>query len=1444
MRSIRNSDQVLGKNIVASGLQAVQIIEAAVGEGLSDSANSVRQNLFGRPLIGNDGHTSGASFAMGLATSGLRASGRMDSKNVSQELASLKEAVRRHVPYVIHADVSDPEFLNAISGTGCILLHSSCVQETVDLTIIAHKIAEQTLIPVVVAYDIDVFENVHLPEPKTLIGFLGDPDDFIECPNAAQKMVFGKTRRRIPNWFHFDYPTLNGASKDRDALALEKAAHKLYFNEPVSPVMAQAFAEFGKLTGRNYSGTGSYRTDDADYVLIAQGNEFHRAAAVVDHLRSKKFKAGCLNVIVLRPFADSEICGLLRGKKAVTLLEGLNAENDSLLYSGVLSALDKAVQNSSNKKSPVFPDLPHLTERERPTLYSGRFGELQFADLVSVFQNMAEGGKRRFFVGSQLTRNSSSYPKQQILLQNLNRDFPALESRMLKAGKISEISFDKTFSIRFAHSQKNSDSIEAAAVWLAFRLKTRVKARDDQFCLTREPWPYSIEKSNNINCLITDAVSVNQPGSLDDLKPEASILILSADEGNVIELGDSVRSRVSELKLHLHQVVGAVTDAEWLKGVLLTLTAPFFNETITETEPANLERYCKSEFGTILSEDKKVSFADGLTGIKKLETAALSVKQVVTKELPLALRRYEDHGPPYSKVSQFYDRAGIFYEQGRTDELVADPLQALPVMPAATANFADAGATRDLIPVLSPEKCTGCGQCSVYCPESAMPAIVLSAEALIKTAVEKAQAAGTTINQLTPPVIKNLSKLINQTFFSGTKNMYSIADGFPQALEKLASQMKIDGERLTAMSGELKIVENFVRELPVSAAEQFFSRAESQLKGSGLFYSVVVNPQACTGCGLCVNVCTDDALMLAPQNTEWSQKHQSAFRVWEQLPDTSGDIIQTLIKDDTYDPIAAIMLSRNYYMSMAGGVSKTRTSEKIMMHVIASVTESMRQSEVNQRLKEIDQYIQTLSDKIQNKLKDALPIANIDNLLNSLSGETARITADNIIAKLSETQRFGVLETAWVERVAGLIKDMKQLAYVLSKGPAGSGRSRFGVVLSSSDGFGWSKTQPYNVFTSPAIVFDEPSSAQFVLGLVKGHVRQMLDNIKLLRRAELESQNQYEAHIHDAKIARLEWNDLNESERTLVPPVLVFLDSAKISELNMPAVIELLTSGLPVKIFIFDTAKSSVNYWREQMALTTAVLSLKTCYFLQASLADPVHLFKGLTEGMRHAQPGFFRVLTPDAAADIAMHYPSLLKLALRSRAFPAIRFVMDSKKPLYSESLDISANPESYDDFSKSVSGSAGNYVVTFADWAFEQQEQQDSFVLLPDDDRHCIAMSEYLSMPEKERAGKRCYVLRIGEGDKPLKYEVPPEIIRASDAAHVSWRTLREIAGMLTPYPEKLKERLDEEWEAKQAAILKQLKSEYEEKLRAQESSQMESVKAKLRNKLMELSGYESKN
>lgn len=1475
MRHPETLEKILGKETVLTAASAIRILEAAVSEGLSVSLSEIRENIFGRPLIGNPRGAGDLSFMMGLASSGLRAGGPLNGKDLIRNAEALRESVRRHLAYVIQvsdsndgSQTNDHRSYHAVADSGCVQFFASGVQEAVDLSIIAHKVAELSLNPALVAIENagTYAEKVTVPELEILKQFLGDADDLIECPTPAQKMIFGKLRRRIPNWFHFDLPTISGVTKTGQAFTDEMAAHRMYFSDTISNIAEKVFEEYEKLTGRNYSPFAAYKIEDAEYVVLVQGSLFHHSSAVVDHLRSKKIKAGCLHLRMMRPFPGKELCELVSGKKALTVLEkvGQPLNSDAPIYSEVLSALDKAVQNSAKKKSPAYPTHPVMKDSQRPVLYSGRcaanYDSPGFADISAVFENMINVGRRTFFAGIDFTNKSSAYPKQQILLQNLNRDYPELAEQTLQVDSNNIPAAEQTYAIRW---RLNDASVLPETVagmlssrWNA-RVHTNVRAVNEsipcnELNISRQPWPYPLTKDHDIDCLITNAAALNSVAIFDGMKKEADILVLVSSAEETIRLSQAVKERMMSMQFKLHRLTAASEEISLLYGAMLHFTSRFFAENGTaDKEVSMIEKYYKDVSGIVLSEDQKAAVLNGLNKIEKsLDIRALTVDEKLPKEVQLALRKYEDHGPAYSKISQFYDRSAIFYEQGAVNEIVADPFQSLPVIPAATANFIQAGIAREFIPEFDPSKCTGCAQCAVYCPESAMPPIVISAESMIRSAVENAQTGGISMTQLTPPVIKNLAKLVNQTLSVPAEKTNSLGEVLPQAFDKFAVQMKADGERLQTMTKEFQTILPSLSRLPVALTNVFFEVPESQMKGSGSLFSVVVNTQSCTGCGVCVEVCKDGALALIPQHTELTKKHQTAFRMWEELPDTPADMIQKMVQDDAYDPFAAIALSRNYYLSMAGGVASNRgISEKIMTHLVASTAESFLQSETNKQLKEIDRYIQGLNEKIQNKLKEALPSGNYESLLSSISAtESVRVSVDALFAKLSETQRFGVIETAWMERLVLLIKDLKQLSFILSKGPSGIGRSRFGTVISTSDAMAWTKELPYNAFTCPAAVYDDPGSVDYIRGLCLGHIRQMIDNVKLLRRAELEIQNQYNPVVHDEKIARLNWNDLNESEKGMIPPVLVFVDPKKMSELNLLGHMSLLSSDLPVKVFVFDSAKGTAEYWRERMAVTTAVLSNKKTYLLQASLADPAFLFKGLMEGLRQPKPAFFHLLAPDMpGSDRTVDYPALFQLALQSRAFPIFRSMPSANKTLYSETLDFSSNPASFEKYSP-VQIAEGenkiNYTTTFADWAFEQPEYRSQFELLSSEDRNAIPAAEFLALPDDARGDKKPYIQRFGDQGTPQRYSVSKELILATEAANASWTMLREMAGMLTPYPQQLKERIDEEWAAKHESELAQLKKDFEEKLRQQESAQMEAVKNKLRDKLMALSGYGHKN
>ena len=66
----------------------------------------------------------------------------------------------------------------------------------------------------------------------------------------------------------------------------------------------------------------------------------------------------------------------------------------------------------------------------------------------------------------------------------------------------------------------------------------------------------------------------------------------------------------------------------------------------------------------------------------------------------------------------------------------------------------------------------------------------------------------------------------------------------------------------------------------------FFDGPEAKQAGTGGLLAITVNPEACKGCNLCVEVCPDGALVTAKQDQEIVERLRTDWALWNRLPDT------------------------------------------------------------------------------------------------------------------------------------------------------------------------------------------------------------------------------------------------------------------------------------------------------------------------------------------------------------------------------------------------------------------------------------------------------------------------------------------------------------------------------------------------------------------------------
>ena len=83
-------------------------------------------------------------------------------------------------------------------------------------------------------------------------------------------MIYGDTRRRIPELWDVDNPVMAGLVQNQDSYMQGVAAQRPFFFDHVRELADQAFREFHELTGRRYERVMTYRAEDADFLIVRE----------------------------------------------------------------------------------------------------------------------------------------------------------------------------------------------------------------------------------------------------------------------------------------------------------------------------------------------------------------------------------------------------------------------------------------------------------------------------------------------------------------------------------------------------------------------------------------------------------------------------------------------------------------------------------------------------------------------------------------------------------------------------------------------------------------------------------------------------------------------------------------------------------------------------------------------------------------------------------------------------------------------------------------------------------------------------------------------------------------------------------------------------------------------------------------------------------------------
>jgi pyruvate ferredoxin oxidoreductase alpha subunit len=189
--------------------------------------------------------------------------------------------------------------------SGWIQLYAESNQEAVDLHVQAFKLAEEVSLPVMVCMDgfvlTHAFEPVDVPAQEQVDAFL---------PPFEPRQVLDP-----------DAPATIGAMVGPEAFAEVKyLMHAAQMR--ALDVIPEIASEFSQAFGRSTGGLiRTYRSSDAETVVVALGSVLGTIEEVVDELREQGVKVGAVGIRCFRPYPLEEIREALGHARRVVVVE-------------------------------------------------------------------------------------------------------------------------------------------------------------------------------------------------------------------------------------------------------------------------------------------------------------------------------------------------------------------------------------------------------------------------------------------------------------------------------------------------------------------------------------------------------------------------------------------------------------------------------------------------------------------------------------------------------------------------------------------------------------------------------------------------------------------------------------------------------------------------------------------------------------------------------------------------------------------------------------------------------------------------------------------------------------------------------------------------------------------------------------------------------------------
>ena len=1214
------------------------------------------------------------------------------------------------------------------------------------------------------------------------------------------------TRQRVPALVDPHNPGLTGGVQNQPDFQAGSVDHRTHFVADVPRFVRDAMAEYGDLTGRRYAPVMTYACDDAETVVVGLGSVTDDAEAVAAHLRAKGEKVGVVSIKLLQPFPDAEIVAALAGKRAVTVLE----RADSTTLTGlVVQALHRARENATAPRHPGIPPI-----EASPRITTAIFGlgahDLQPRHLVAAFAAMnKEDQAPLVYLGSTFFAKTPS-PRLAGVQERLAEAYPETRTMALETGPNPHLLPEGAFRVRF-HSVGGYGTIATGKLLtdiLAGVLDLHSKAAPKygsekcgaptNYYITLSPEPVKIT-----NAELEDVEIVLSPdhkvfSHTNPLKGlgEGGTFVLQSDVSPLdtwASLPARARKTIRERRIALY-VVDAFKVAKRhaptqdletrMMGIaFIGAVCGHLDRVVggvsSEAIFAKIEALISKKFGgkgDAIVEGNMAVIRDGLAATTRVdydapEFVALDAAPERAAARTVAVSATVSHG------GRHIGEAG-FLDQGYYEDVVAAPFRegaigeapVLPgtglFMPAASAAWKDKGLFRRAVPEFVADRCTGCIECALVCPDAAIPNTVHEIHDLISAALGRSGATATQQEALRGEVF-NLANAVRDVYRTA-KETPALADIFLAAAADL-------GDDDPTLRDTVKRTAAALAAFPVARTRPFFDAAEKARAGSGGLFSATIDPWKCSGCLECVEICGPGALVARDQTPALVDDLQARFEVLGHLPNTPQRFVDeaTGANGDT----KRLMLDHANYYAVTGGHGACRgCGEVTAIRQVMATSHALHKSRNRHQIRDLEELLRRLAEK-----------------------RTA------LAADLGATAR--------VARIDGAVAALEKRLYLIESGPSGNGPASTVIANATGCSSVYASTFPFNPYTDPWVNSLFQDSPPLAKGLFEGLVADAIDAIKADRIARLELDDAYDPAKHDAELRTLDWSKLTADELLHLPTVVSMGGDGATYDIGFGALSRLMATKTPVKVVVLNTGAYSNTGGQASTASFTAqdsdlsrfgkahdgkqeerkelglIASFHPDVFVvQSSTALQGHFLRHVVEMLTYTDaPAVLDVYTPCQAehgigdASAAGH----ARLAVESRMNPV--FVHDPRQATTRHLLQLDGNPDPHKDWAtRSIAhvDADGKPAIlevplTPADFALAEGRFKKHFHPVGDG-VEAVPVHVYIDLEPAKREGLMPFVWSTDAENRLVKLAVDPAIVHLVCERRKYWRTLQYLAGL----------------------------------------------------------------